>query len=72
MQGSPSQDLLVPPQHRVLVRSKIAQKMFGTNEILVAAKQLLAIEEIEPVHVDMVDYVHSCVAHIRSSARTAR
>ncbi|MDO5658808.1 MAG: Hint domain-containing protein [Paracoccus sp. (in: a-proteobacteria)] len=43
----PSQDLLVSPQHRVLVRSKIAQKMFGTDEILVAAKQLLQVEGID-------------------------
>lgn len=43
----PSADLLVSPQHRVLVRSNIAQKMFGTDEVLVAAKQLLQIDGID-------------------------
>lgn len=37
---TPSEDLVISPQHRVLVRSKIAQRMFGTAEVLVAAKQL--------------------------------
>ena len=31
----------------MLVRSKIAQKMFGTNEVLVAAKQLCQIDGID-------------------------
>lgn len=46
-QNSPEVDLLVSPQHRVLVRSKIAQRMFGTPEILVAAKHLCEIDGIE-------------------------
>ena len=40
-QGIPASDLLVSPQHRILVRSKIAIKMFGAAEVLVPAKQLL-------------------------------
>ncbi|MDO5658607.1 MAG: Hint domain-containing protein [Paracoccus sp. (in: a-proteobacteria)] len=57
--NSPAQDLLVSPQHRVLVRSKIAQKMFGTDEILVAAKQLLQVDGID-IAEDLaeVTYVH--------------
>ncbi len=43
----PSQDLVVSPQHRILVRSAIALKMFGVEEILVAAKQLVEVEGIE-------------------------
>ncbi|AGT09301.1 Hint domain-containing protein [Paracoccus aminophilus] len=43
----PSTDLVVSPQHRVLVRSKIAQRMFGTTEMLVAVKQLLQIDGVE-------------------------
>ncbi|RJE78799.1 Hint domain-containing protein [Paracoccus sp. JM45] len=55
----PSQDLLVSPQHRVLVRSRIAQKMFNTDEILVAAKHLCQIEGIDVVDNDMgVEYFH--------------
>ncbi|WP_253270350.1 Hint domain-containing protein [Paracoccus sanguinis] len=48
--GVPAADLLVSPQHRVLVRSKIAQKMFGTDEVLVAAKQLCQIDGIDVAH----------------------
>ena len=44
--GSPSADLLVSPQHRVLIASKIAQRMFGVDEILVAAKQLCGLAGI--------------------------
>lgn len=62
--GTPSRDLLVSPQHRVLLSSKIAQRMFGTQEVLVAAKQLLALEGIEQVDADTVDYVHFlCSTH---------
>lgn len=57
--NSPSSDLLVSPQHRVLVRSRIAQKMFGTTEILVAAKQLLFLDGIDIAEdVDSVEYFH--------------
>lgn len=57
--GIPETDLLVSPQHRVLVRSKIAQKMFGTDEVLVAAKQLLQIEGIDVAHdLAEVEYFH--------------
>ncbi|SEN58081.1 Hint domain-containing protein [Paracoccus alcaliphilus] len=45
--NSPASDLVVSPQHRVLVRSKIAQRMFGTSEILVAARQLLQLDGID-------------------------
>ena len=57
--GLPVADLIVSPQHRMLVRSKIAQKMFGAMEVLVAAKQLCQIHGID-VAEDMteVTYVH--------------
>nr|WP_083825857.1 Hint domain-containing protein [Paracoccus sp. TRP] len=57
--GVPSSDLLVSPQHRVLVRSKIARKMFGTDEVLVAAKQLVLLDGID-IATDMqeVEYFH--------------
>ncbi|MBO9453822.1 Hint domain-containing protein [Paracoccus sp. R12_1] len=55
----PSRDLVVSPQHRILIRSAIAQRMFGTTEVLVAAKQLLQIDGIDTAD-DMADvtYVH--------------
>lgn len=55
----PSSDLLVSPQHRILVRSRIAQRMFGTVEVLVAAKQLLQLDGIDyDDGVASVEYVH--------------
>lgn len=53
--GLPRRDLLVSPQHRILVRSRIAQRMFGTDEVLVAAKQLLQIDGIDIAH-DLDDF----------------
>jgi len=46
---TPSSDLIVSPQHRVLVRSKIAERMFGSDEVLIAAKRLSEIDGIDVV-----------------------
>lgn len=55
----PAQDLLVSPQHRMLVRSRIAQRMFGTSEVLVAAKQLVTIDGVDVAEdVAGVEYFH--------------
>ena len=57
--GTPRADLLVSPQHRVLVRSRIAQRMFGTDEVLVAARQLCQLAGIDIAEdLAAVDYVH--------------
>lgn len=55
----PCADLVVSPQHRILVRSATARAMFGTDEVLVAARQLLAVEGIEiAADLEAVTYVH--------------
>mgnify|MGYP000903402355 CR=1 FL=1 len=55
----PSSDLLVSPQHRILIRSAVAQRMFGAAEVLVAARQLLVLDGIEvATDMDQVEYVH--------------
>ena len=57
--GLPAADLIVSPQHRVLVRSGIARTLFGADEVLVAAKQLLALDGFEiACDLEAVDYVH--------------
>ncbi|WP_041527302.1 Hint domain-containing protein [Paracoccus aminophilus] len=57
--GVPSSDLMVSPQHRIFVSSGIAQRMFGAREILVAAKQLIAIDGIELAsEMNAVTYFH--------------
>ena len=56
---SPSADLVVSPQHRMLIRSKIAMRMFGAQEVLVAAKQLLLLDGIDVAEdLSEVTYVH--------------
>lgn len=55
----PAQPLVVSPQHRILVRSAIAQRMFGTAEVLVAAKQLLSLDGIGIADdLETVEYFH--------------
>ena len=44
--GLPEQDLYVSPQHRVLVRSAVAWRMFGSFEVLMPAKKLLDLAGI--------------------------
>lgn len=58
-QGLPCRDLIVSPQHRVLVRSRIAQRMFGASEVLVAAKLLLDLDNVSICTRDPdVEYFH--------------
>lgn len=63
--GYPQRDLMLSQQHRMLVRSKITQKMFGDTEVLVAAKHLLPLDGVEIVDDgEAVTYVHFlCDAH---------
>lgn len=57
--GLPRRDLTVSPQHRILVRSKVAKRMFGSAEVLVAARRLLALDGVDIVDDDRpVDYWH--------------
>lgn len=57
--GIPARDLIVSPQHRILVRSKIALRMFGTDEVLIAARHLLEIPGIDVADdLHEVEYFH--------------
>lgn len=63
--GRPFDDLIVSPQHRVLVNSRIVQKMFGEREVLVAAKQLVSLNGIDVVNEigDLTYYHFLCDQH---------
>lgn len=39
--GQPDRDLIVSPQHRMLIRGRAAEALFNTDEVLVAAEDLL-------------------------------
>lgn len=57
--GLPRRDMTVSPQHRLLMRSPITQRMFGAPEVLVAAKALLDLPGISRVTTDApVRYIH--------------
>jgi len=46
-EGLPVKDLIVSPQHRMLVRSTIAERMFGAHEVLIPANKLLILDGID-------------------------
>ena len=50
--------LMVSPQHRVLVRDSLAALLFGEDEVLVAAKDLVNDSSVTRVVGGTVDYVH--------------
>ncbi|NPD17215.1 Hint domain-containing protein [Xinfangfangia sp. D13-10-4-6] len=57
--GRPAQDLLVSPQHRVVVSSHIAERMFGQGQVLIAAKHLVGLPGVTiAAEVTEVTYFH--------------
>ncbi len=57
--GQPDADLIVSPQHRMLVRGAAAQSLFNTDEVLVAAEDLLNDLSITVDHqLREVTYIH--------------
>ncbi len=57
--GLPTRDLLVSRQHRMLVRSRVAERMFGAREALVSAIKLTTLPGIYvDESVQEVEYFH--------------
>lgn len=57
-------DLFVSPQHRLLIRSMIAERMFGAREVLAPAAQLLGYKGIERADLSTpVAYCHLIFDH---------
>lgn len=57
--GQPDRDLLVSPQHRVLIRGDAARALFNTEEVLVAASDLVNDRSILRDHsLRETHYVH--------------
>ena len=55
----PDQELLVSPEHRMLVRGPVARSLFNTPEVLVTARSLVNGSNISvDVSVREVDYIH--------------
>lgn len=54
----PDRDMMVSPNHRLLVTDAKAELLFGEAEILVAAKHLIGTTGIEKAKIENVTYVH--------------
>ena len=63
--GLPRRDLLLSPQHRVLVRSAVARRMFDVDEVLIAAHHLVGLPGIaRQDDLQDLDYWHfACDRH---------
>lgn len=51
-------ELLLSPQHRVLIRDALAELLFGDTEVLVAAKDLINDCSVRRIEGGEVEYVH--------------
>ena len=57
--GLPKRDLRVSPQHRMVIRSKIARRMYETDEILIPAIKLVDLTGISQIQdIKEVEYIH--------------
>lgn len=56
--GLPERDMLVSPQHRMLLTSDLAEVMFDEREVLVAAKHLTGLDGVDQVQTGAVSYLH--------------
>ncbi len=56
--GLPERDMLVSPNHRVLVANDKTALYFEDREVLVPAKHLIGLEGIDQVTADAVTYIH--------------
>jgi hypothetical protein len=57
--GYPARRMTLSPQHRVLCRSKVASRMFGADEVLVAAKHLTGMRGIrQHAMAKQIEYFH--------------
>ncbi|KIC48989.1 Hint domain-containing protein [Tateyamaria sp. ANG-S1] len=56
--GLPERDMLVSPQHRMLVNSDLAEVMFEEREVLIAAKHLTGLDGVDQVRTGAISYLH--------------
>jgi hypothetical protein len=54
----PERDMMVSPQHRMLITGPRAELLFGENEVLVAAKHLVGMAGVEQRVSKSVSYIH--------------
>lgn len=54
----PERDMLVSPQHRMLMTGARAELLFGEHEVLVAATHMVGMAGVDRVMPDEVSYIH--------------
>lgn len=56
--GAPQRDMMVSPNHRMLITSELAEVMFGEREVLAPAKHLTGIDGVEVMPTPKISYIH--------------
>ena len=56
--GMPARDMQVSPNHRMLVASERASFYFEEREVLVAAKHLVGMPDVDYIDVSEITYIH--------------
>ena len=59
----PIQDMLVSPNHRMMLANQLAEIMFGEREVLVPAKHLTGLDGVDQVEACGVTYIHLMFEH---------
>ncbi|MBR9842091.1 MAG: type I secretion protein [Rhodobacteraceae bacterium] len=54
----PERDMMVSPNHRMLLVSQQAQLLFEESEVLVAAKHLIGMDGVQQIDTVGVEYIH--------------
>lgn len=56
--GLPERDMVLSPNHRVLVSNDKTALYFDDREVLVASKHLTGLDGVDEIEVNMVTYIH--------------
>jgi Ca2+-binding RTX toxin-like protein len=54
----PERDMLVSPQHRMLISTPRSELLFGEHEVLVAARHLTGMKGIDQIATKGISYIH--------------
>ena len=56
--NAPERDMVVSPNHRMLITSNMADVLFGEREVLIAAKHLISLDGVDQALTPSVQYIH--------------
>ena len=62
-QGQPSRDMMVSPQHRMVINNDLAARHYGNQELLVPAKAMTPNSRIATATVKKTTYIHMLLDH---------